>query len=1209
MSFVHLRLHTEFSITDSIVRVEPPKRKGGGAGTTLTKAVAEAGQPAVAVTDRMNLFAMVKFYKAAESAGIKPIAGIDLWLAERRKGDGPERLTLLVQDERGYRNLSRLVSLAFSGSQGEGYGSEALVDRALLAEHAQGLIALTGRDGMAFRAAAMRQAPLALETLAELAQWFPQRLYLEVSRCGRPGDEDWVEAATALSRHLQLPLVATNDVRFLKREEFAVHEARFCVAQGRVLADERRPRPYTEEQYLKSAEEMRALFADLPEAIDNTLQIARRCTLNLKFGTYHLPDFPVPPGQTVNEYLRQRAHEGLTARLSQASSLFESGRPESDYRTRLDYEIGIIERMGFAGYFLVVADFIEWAKTHDCPVGPGRGSGAGSLVAWSIGITDLDPLPYNLLFERFLNPERVSMPDFDVDFCMDNRDRVIQYVSEKYGRSHVGQIITYATMAARGVVRDVTRIMGHPFGFGDRLAKLIPGTPGATLADAVDEVPELKKAFEEEEDVRAVLELALELEGITRGVGVHAGGVVIAPKALVEYTPMFCESDGSGLRTQFDMKDLESIGLVKFDFLGLKTLTVIQEAVSMLNVQREQRGAGPLNMLDVPLDDKATYELYASGDTTAVFQMESPGMQKASRDLKPDTFEDIIALVSLYRPGPMEMIPEYCARKRGDVQYDYLHPDMQSVLEPTYGIFVYQEQVMQMSQRLAGYSLGGADLLRRAMGKKKADEMAQQRAIFTEGALKNGINEQTSTAVFDLMEKFANYGFNKSHAAAYALVSYHTAWLKRHHPAEFMAAVLSCEMNHTDAVVVMRDECRRMGLKVDPPDINRAQFRFTVPEPGRIVYGLGAIKGVGEGAALAIIEERETNGRYTDLFDFCRRIDLKKANKRVLEALIYCGALDGFALNRPSLLATLPKAIQAAEQEAQDASSGQNDLFGGGFGSGTSPVPVAQPERAPDWNIGELLEYERQTLGFYLSGHPIEAWHWLIDGVCGNRLRDLIALHAAPPLTPAAPDAKPSWTPRAKVMFGAWLTDLRFFKGDKNGAGGGRASYKITLNDGTAQIATWLDADVWARYTWAKPDGLVFVQAELGLSPARDGREAEPRLYNPELLSIDRVMSDYATRMQLTWRRPAQDVHQLHKLLQPFRTERGAAVSIHYVNGRAAAVLDLASDWLLRVEETSLNAVRHWLGEDCVKVTFKRYVPPPTERRFEKAVPAGFDDE
>ena len=1193
-AFVHLRLHTEFSLTDGVVRVEPPKRKGGGVGATLTSRAAELGMPAVAITDQNNLFAMVKFYKAAEAAGIKPVIGADVWLAPRASGDAPERLTLLVQNETGYRNLARLISAAYTEGQGTG---QPLVARESLRDGNDGLIALSGRDGAIFRAAASDNVAAACEALAELRALFAQRLYLEIARCGRAGDDEWVEAAVALSRHEQVPLVATNDVRFLAPEDFETHEARVCIAQGRVLNDPKRPRDYTDQQYLKSADEMAALFADIPEALANAVEIARRCSLTLKFAPpYHLPNFPVPDGYTTGSWLRERAREGLEQRLAVNHESRITNHEE--YWQRLDYELGIIEKMDFAGYFLVVSDFIEWAKNHGCPVGPGRGSGAGSLVAYAIRITDLDPLPYNLLFERFLNPERVSMPDFDIDFCMDNRDRVIEYVAQKYGRERVGQIITYATMAARGVIRDVARVMGHGYGFADSIAKLVPGTPGATLVDALEQVPELKQRYDSEEDTRAVIDLGLALEGTTRGVGVHAGGVVIAPQPLTDYAPMYCEAGGGGMRTQFDMKDLESVGLVKFDFLGLKTLTVIQEAVA--NVAKTT--GTEIDVLKLPITDAQTYELYASGETTAVFQMESPGMQRASRDLRPDTFEDIVALVSLYRPGPMDLIPDYCARKRGDAPVEYLHPEMEAVLQPTYGIFVYQEQVMQMSQRLAGYTLGGADLLRRAMGKKIASEMAKQREVFTEGATGRGVDGEIASQVFDLMEKFANYGFNKSHAAAYALVSYQTAWLKAHYPAEFMAAVLSCEMQHTEAIVTMREECLRMGLTMLPPDVNQSAFRFIVPKPGAIRYGLGAIKGAGEAALEGIIRERDANGPFKDLFDFCRRVDTKKANKRVLEALICSGAMDGFGLNRPSLMKTLPKALQLAEAAAASADSGQDDLFGLG-GGGTKAEQQIAPDIEPDWSQRELLARERDTLGFYLSGHPIEAYGEITSQVCSGRLHELIRQHATPP--PVAANGKPVWQPRVKLMFAAWVADVRFFKGD----GRGSASYKLTLDDRSAQLSTWIDADKWAKYApFVKPDQLVFVVAEIGLSPAREGRDAEPRLYAPEFYSLDDVLRDYAVRLDLDWRRPATDVIALRKRVL---AQRGGqtTVGIAYRGAKAACELEFGADWKLRLDDATLLGLQQWLGADCVKVQYKRFHAPIPQRKFATAGGGAYDDE
>ncbi|QHS08974.1 DNA polymerase III subunit alpha [Sinimarinibacterium sp. NLF-5-8] len=1204
-TFVHLRVHSEYSITDSIVRLLPPKRKGGGVGSTLTSRAAELGFGALALTDRNNLFAMVKFYKAAESAGIKPIIGVDVHVQAEQPQDPPQRLTLLVQNEDGYHNLAKLLSRGYTEGQSSG---APLLEWAWLQELGEGLLALSGREGAVFAAAQADQVELALAALDRLQTLFGDRLYLEISRCDRPGDEEWVTAACALSRLRGVPVVATNDVRFLGRDEFDAHEARVCIAQGRILSDPKRPREYTPEQYLKSADEMAELFADLPEALANSVEIARRCSVTLKFAPpYHLPNFPVPDGYTTDTWLRARAEKGLVERFEQLHAAGSAlGGSEDDYRARLDYELGIIERMGFAGYFLVVSDFIQWAKTHGCPVGPGRGSGAGSLVAYVTHITDLDPLPYHLLFERFLNPERVSMPDFDVDFCMDNRDRVIEYVSQKYGREHVGQIITYATMAARGVIRDVARVLGHGYGFADSIAKLVPGTPGATLGDALEAVPELKRRYETEDDTRAVIDLGLTLEGVTRGVGVHAGGVVIAPQPLDSYTPLYCEPGGAGLRTQCDMKDLESIGLVKFDFLGLKTLTVIQEAVDNIAIK------GPrIEVLDLPINDPDTYALYASGKTGAVFQMESPGMQRASMDLKPDTFEDIIALVSLYRPGPMDLIPEYCARKRGDAPVTYLHPEMEAVLQPTYGIFVYQEQVMQMSQRLAGYTLGGADLLRRAMGKKIAAEMAKQRGIFTEGSVKRGLDEEIAGQVFDLMEKFANYGFNKSHAAAYALVSYQTAWLKTHYPAQFMAAVLSCEMAHPDAVVLMREECLRMGLDVLPPNINESQIRFSVPGEGQVRYGLGAIKGVGEGALEGILAERAQNGAFKDLFDFCCRIDPRKVNKRVLEALIFSGALDSLGANRATLHGNLAKALQVAEAAAQQAATGQEDLFGN---ADDSAVPEGiELDQLADWTLRERLERERDTLGFYQSGHPIDAYQEYIEQICNGRLRDVLRqLRAEPAPAPATgKNGKPKWQPRNKYLLAAWVKDLRFFRGDPSAEGrNARASYKITVEDHGEEVSCWMDADVFAQTSQAvKVDSLVFVMGELGLSPARDERLPEPRLYAPQFLTLDQVVRDHARRLELQWQRSATDVLHLRRLLTPRRFNDGLDVLIHYAGARAACALALPQGWRIRVDDALLQELRQLVGVDCVKVSFQKYVAPVAERRFSGAPAMVQDDE
>ena len=1197
--FVHLHLHTEFSLVDGLIRIEAPARKSAGANVeTLTARAASLGLPALAVTDQDNLFAMVKFYKAAESAGIKPILGADVLVQELGDVDTGECVTLLVQNDIGYRNLTRLLSRAFREGQTRGRPQ---LRRAWLAEANDGLIALSGRQGEIGRALLGGRLDVAEAAAGWWRTYFPERFYLEITRCERRDDENHVQAAVAFARRQELPVVASNDVRFLDRADFDAHEARVCINQGRVLNDERRPRDYTPEQYLKSAEEMAALFADLPEAIENTRQLARRCTLSLKFGQNHLPEFPVPESVGVDDFLREQACAGLVRRLEK----HPPARPIEEYQARLAYELDVIQRMGFTGYFLVVADFIDWGKHNGVPVGPGRGSGAGSLVAYAIGITDLDPLPYNLLFERFLNPERVSLPDFDVDFCIEGRDRVIAYVAEKYGRDRVSQIITYSSMAARAVVRDVTRVLGQPYGLGDRIAKLIPGAPAykgeaekagcSVLEYAALKDPnnaELAQLYQADEEVRAVVDLGMTLEDLTRGVGIHAGGVVIAPKPLTEYTPLFCEAGGAGMRTQFDMKDLETVGLVKFDFLGLRTLTIIEAAVQQINAPKD--GKPPekkLEILQLPLDDPKTYALYASGATTAVFQMDSQGMQGASVGLKPDRFEDIIALISLYRPGPMELIPEYCKRKQGTANVSYLHPDMAAVLEPTYGIFVYQEQVMQTAQALAGYSLGGADLLRRAMGKKKPEEMAQQRAVFVEGAGHRGIDARTASSIFDLMEKFAGYGFNKSHAAAYALVSYQTAWLKAHYPAEFMAAVMSAEMNHTDTVVVMLEECRRMKLAVLPPDANSSMVRFTVNSKGEILYGLGAIKGAGEGALDGIINERTARGPFLDLFDFCRRIDTRKANRRVLEALIGAGALDGFGLNRPSLLKTLPKALQLAEQTAASAGAGIADLFGLGAPAGAADSVSAALEA--DWAPNERLAVEKKVLGLYLSGHPVEAYRTLIEQVCSGSIKQLIDETAAPATFESFGGGgvdEDSPAPRRRsfrkqIMLAGWLTDIRTINGDRPGK-------ILILDDRTAQIVCWLDFQDWQRFQpLLRPDTLVFATGDIRASQ-REGRDLEYRLTARSFYDLDALMRERAEHVMLNWRKLPLAPAALAAKLAPWRSVNGASVTLEYWNGVARATLDFGPDWKLKYETAAETELKRLLGNEAVTVEYRRWSAP-----------------
>ena len=990
--FVHLHLHSEYSLTDSTIRIPE-----------LVGRCAALGLPAVAVTDTSNLFALVKFYKAAEPAGLKPVAGADLWLSA--EGGPPSRLTLLCQDRDGYLSLSRLISRAFL----EGHaGDYVAIEPEWLYRDCRGLIALAGRDSLLGQSLAAGRDDQAERVLRDWQDAFPDRLYLELTRTGRDGEEAFNAAAIGLAAKHDLPLLASNDVRFLCKDDFEAHEARVCISTGRVLDDPKRPREYSPEQYLKSPEEMAELFADLPEALENTVELAKRCNLELSLGKYFLPDFPVPEGHTLDSWIRDESHRGLTDRLAKFE--MAPGHDEPAYRERLDIELGVILKMGFPGYFLIVADFINWSKRNDIPVGPGRGSGAGSLVAWSLGITDLDPIRYDLLFERFLNPERVSMPDFDIDFCMDRRDEVIDYVGRKYGRDRVSQIITYGTMAAKAAVRDCGRVLGYPYGFVDSVAKLIPMTLGVTLEDALGlseaakknadlASAELVQRYRDEDDVRDLIDLARSLEDLTRNAGKHAGGVVIAPTPLTDFSPLFAEHVAKGetaksVVTQFDKDDVEAVGLVKFDFLGLRTLTIIDWAVKAINVRRKAADVPALEILALPLDDPQTYALLSKGQTTAVFQFESRGMKEYIRKLQPQVFEDLIALAALYRPGPLGagMVDDFIDRRHGRAEVSYPHPLLEPILKPTYGVIVYQEQVMQIAQVLAGYSLGGADLLRRAMGKKKPEEMAKERVKFEDGAAAQGIHADVASPIFDLMEKFADYGFNKSHSAAYALVAYQTAWLKAHHPAEFLAATMSSDMDNTDKVVTFLEESREMGLSVLPPDVNSSDYMFVANDRKTVRYGLGAVKGVGRGACESIVEARQSGGPFRDLLDFCRRVDSSRLNRRVLEAMVHAGALDALGSNRASLMLQLPEVIKATDQLARERAAGQVSLFGG---AGDVPEIHLELPEAPDWPLETKLLGERETLGHYLSGHPLDPWRGELQSLVGVTLADLDSLWSA----------------------------------------------------------------------------------------------------------------------------------------------------------------------------------------------------------------------
>jgi DNA polymerase-3 subunit alpha len=1614
--FVHLRLHTEYSLVDGLIRIK-----------SLVRQVAAAGMPAVAVTDMSNLFALIKFYKAALGAGIKPIVGVEAWV---RRQDEPTRLVLLCQNLTGYRHLTRLVSRGYLEGQQRGVP---VIDHHWLRGNTEGLIALSGgREGELGQALLNDHSDQARTWLADWRELFPDRFYLEVQRTGRLQEEEYLEAVLDLAAATGTPVVATNEVCFLQREDFEAHEARVCVHDGAMLDDPRRPHRHSDQQYLRTPAEMAELFADLPEALENSVEIARRCNLRLELGKNVLPDFPVPEGMTADAYFSAQARAGLEWRLPR---LFDPAAPDfaerrRPYDERLEAELKVIIQMGFPGYFLIVADFIRWAREHEVPVGPGRGSGAGSLVAYALGITDLDPLAYDLLFERFLNPERVSMPDFDIDFCMEGRDKVIEYVAQRYGRDRVSQIATHGSMAAKAVVRDVGRVLGHPYGLVDRIAKLIPFELGITLDKAIEQEAELRRLYEHDEEIRALIDLARKLEGLARNVGKHAGGVVIAPTSLTDFSPLYREEGDSSLVTQFDKDDVEAAGLVKFDFLGLRTLTIIDWAVRTINDRRKVAGEPPLEISAIPLDDAPTFDLLKRHRTTAVFQLESSGMKDLIRRLQPDCFEDIVALVALFRPGPLQsgMVDDFIDRKHGRARIEYPHPALTPILKPTYGVILYQEQVMQIAQVLSGYTLGGADLLRRAMGKKDAEKMAKERDGFVKGAVERQTDPATASYIFDLIDKFAGYGFNKclsgntvlmeantgelttiealfknprqfaihalddsgklqvrqvsavmwngrkpvfelttalgkritatanhpfrmldgwislenlrigdriavprrlqttakktwprhelitlagllsegntchptclyfygnepllvedfaaaaakfpnsvarvyrrsnnrlevcvstgqdrrfhagqipwnarpaicgslalavepevlprrsgafewareldllgrkaaekqipspmfelcdadlelflgrlwagdgfiatgkrvtlppfyatssrqladgvqslllrlgivsrieskqfkyrgglrpgyvvrlvgesmletfveriaphvvgresqletlrrylasvqpamtskdtipaavrawvaaertrlgltwkeleqrsgvsmkeflgqgstakqgfwrttikrlarflggqrlsnlansdlfwdrvvsiepkgiadtydltvkqnhnfvanglvvhnSHSAAYALLSYQTAWLKAHYPAAFMAAVLSSDMDKTDKVVVFIEECRRMALKLVPPAINESNYRFTVGESGEIRYGLGAIKGAGEGAIEALARERRQGGPFRDLFDLCQRVDLRKLNRRVLDALVRSGAFDALGPNRATLMAQLPEALQLAEQHSRNDAAGQNDLFGLAAAERTPARPLHVVE-VPEWDEEERLRGEKETLGVYLTGHPIRRLAAELDALHVTRLCDLAGNGGSPRRGSERP-----------VSIAGLVVSVRV----RNANRGGRMAF-VTLDDDGGRIEIRLFPEVYERHrSLIVEDTFLLVQGTLGW----DEFNQTTRLTVERVLDLDGARAEYARRLivRLGERQCEAGVpRQLARILAEHCADGRCAVWVEYTGPGARVELAFGPNWRVRPGEALLKSLRELAGAESVQLCYE----------------------
>jgi DNA polymerase-3 subunit alpha len=1154
-SFVHLRLHSEYSISDGMVRVDE-----------AVAAATRDGMPALALTDLNNFFGLIKFYKKARGAGIKPLAGCDVFITNDADRERPYRLLLLCQSVDGYLLLCSLLSRAYLENQHRG---RAELRREWLHQGTEGLIALSGAHlgdtGSALLSGNLDQAR---QFAQEWASLFNNRYYLEIQRAGFADEEHHIHAAIQLAAELGLPVVATHPVQFLAADDFKAHEARVCIAEGYVLNDKRRAKQFTAQQYFKTQAEMAELFADLPEALQNSVEIARRCNLSLVLGKPRLPDFPTPNGQGLDDYLREQAETGLQQRMAMLyPDAAERAARQSEYQARLDFEIETIIKMGFPGYFLIVADFIRWAKENGVPVGPGRGSGAGSLVAYSLGITDLDPLRYALLFERFLNPERVSMPDFDVDFCQDGRERVIDYVKQKYGAASVAQIATFGTMASKAVIRDVGRVMDFPYGLCDRLSKAIPleGVKPVSLKKAREMEPEINSIAESEEGVPELLELAARLEDLTRNVGMHAGGVLIAPGQLTDFCPLYCADSSASVISQFDKDDVESIGLVKFDFLGLRTLTILDWA--MRHVARLNGGTAPFSLETLPLDDAATYELLKACNTTAIFQLESRGMKDMLKLAKPTRFEDIIALVALYRPGPMDLIPDFCRRKHGE-KFDYPHPAVEQVLSETYGIMVYQEQVMQMAQIVGGYSLGGADLLRRAMGKKNVEEMAKQREFFVAGALKGGTSKEVAGNLFDLMEKFAGYGFNKSHAAAYALVAYQTAYLKAHHPAAFMAATLSGDLDNTDKVRTFYADTLQQNLRVLPPDVNSSGYVFSPVDEQTIAYGLGAIKGTGEAAIASIVKARE-QGPFKDLFDFCRRVDKRIVNRRTVEALIRAGAFDSLNDHRASLMASVDAALASADQQARAAN--QNSLFGHDEGDEALIVKYAD---VPRWRLREQLAHEKASLGIYLGGHPYQEYADELANFIKVKLADLTPQFVGQSNGSSTSTGYTSRRGVAVVLAGI-VAGLRIQQTRR-----GRMAI-VTLDDGSAQVELTLFNEIYeANRPWIREDELLVVRGTAKL----DEYSGNVRVSGEELFDFATARSHFAQQLALRCNGNAS-IAQLKKLFTPYR-EGKCPVQINYHNDNASCQLRLGEAWQLTLHDDLLHDLRELLQAENVKVVY-----------------------
>ena len=1136
-SFVHLRLHSEFSLVDSVLRISD-----GNGG--FCAAVRERGMPAVALTDLNNLFGAVRFYKAALGAGVKPILGADLSFGRAGQGAGAGRLTLLCRNAAGYRNLLALITRMYL--ELEPRGAPVLEWDWLSAEGLEGLIGLTALNSPAGGGPEARRER---EQLLALRAMMGERLFLEVSRLGRAGETELTARAVELANAEGIPLVAVNDVRFLESGEFTAHEARVCIHRGETLNDPGRERRYTPQQYLRSPEEMAELFFDLPEALSNTVAIARACTVELDLGESRLPKARAPEGLSEGEFLEQEALAGLKRQLGVDAN---GAALPARYTERLDAELEVVRRMDYPGYFLIVADIVRWARGNDVPVGPGRGSAAGSLISYALGITSVDPLRYGLIFERFLNPERISMPDIDIDFCAEERERVLEHVAEKYGRGRVAQIITFNRLAARAAIKDATRVLGQPLGLGERLAGLIPPLPvGVTIEQAMKDDRELSHLYNTDTQAREVVDLALQLEGLPRNSSTHAGGVVIAPSELAHFAPLYRQESDSPTVTQYDKDDIEAVGLVKFDFLALNDLTTITRTVEEINRARQAAGEPPLDIGAVPLDDSGVYELLNKLRTRAVFQLESRGMRDLIRDLKPDRFSDLIALVALFRPGPLQtgMADSYIKRKHGQEAVDYLHEDLRELLGETHGVILYQEQVMEIARRIAGYSFAQADVLRRAMGKKLKEEMADQRSVFVEGALKHGLTRGKAEHIFNLMETFAGYGFNKSHSTAYAIVAYQTAWLKTHYPAQYMASTMTTDISVHDRLYWMIQECLALGLEVLPPDVNHSQVGFSDVDGKAVRCGLGAIRGLGQAAAQAIFSERESNGPFSDAANLFSRIGAAGLQQRQAEPLVRCGALDGLCANRAALMQVLPAELAAAAQAARDAETGQEGLFGEG---GDQPMPIELPH-TPEWSLRARLDGERRSLGFCLSGHPFDECRDDARAIVGGDLRDILDRSQ-----PGPRDEREA--PRVTVA-GSVLRKWRR-------AG---ANY-FDLDDGHTRLPVRLP-----RWDAGAPPSRLITPHSLVLVTGRLSRlqRGSLNLFADSVEPLDEVMEQRARTLVLDCRsgeQPTETFGRLRELLHP-HAPGDTEVVVRYSGPSATGSLRLGAGWKVRASADLRDAL------------------------------------